>query len=50
MRGLKLEYAENRAQYDRSHPSRMRGLKLNILSEKLSELDVASLTDAWIET
>ena len=33
-----------------SHLLQMRGLKLNLLGIKLSYFNVASFTDAWIET
>ena len=37
-------------QYTESHPSRVRGLKLEDISLAYYDVDVAPFTGAWIET
>ena len=49
MRGLKLDQGVKYKQVGMSHLLQMRGLKPSNASEKLED-DVASFTDAWIET
>ena len=50
MRGLKHERNRDEKQLDTSHLLQMRGLKQYGDVKKLTPLQVASFTDAWIET
>ena len=49
MRGLKRDFCHTYSLFEQSHLLQMRGLKLLIL-QLFSNLNVASFTDAWIET
>ena len=50
MRGLKQKLLVYKIGFDQSHLLQMRGLKLNILIPRTLITEVASFTDAWIET
>ena len=50
MRGLKLNVSPDRPKLRESHLLQMRGLKPLALTGMLNKMEVASFTDAWIET
>ena len=50
MRGLKRDKSTTLAKYYQSHLLQMRGLKQNQLYTHCRPRQVASFTDAWIET
>ena len=50
MRGLKLQRVIQIERMGLSHLLQMRGLKHIAFAQKLNPGDVASFTDAWIET
>ena len=50
MRGLKQKQEEQKQDQSRSHLLQMRGLKLDRKGYRTRRQEVASFTDAWIET